>query len=47
MKYQVLEKCTHAVLHNIEKTSNVSRYKFTSIAVYQLVSLYSLSVNLS
>ena len=40
MKYQVLETY-------VEKISNVSRYEFTSIAVYKLVSLYSLSANLS
>ena len=44
MKYQVLEKCTHTV---IQKISNVSWYEFTSIAVYKLVGLYSLSANLS
>ena len=31
----------------VEKISNVSRYKFTSIAVYKLVGLYSLSANFS
>ena len=31
----------------VEKISNVSRYEFTSIAVYKLVGLYSLSANLS
>ena len=31
----------------VVKISNVSRYEFTSIAVYKLVSLYSLSANLS
>ena len=30
----------------VEKISNVSRYEFTSIAVYKLVGLYSLSANL-
>ena len=40
MKYQVLETY-------VEKISNVSRYEFTSIAVYKLVGLYSLSANLS
>ena len=39
MKYQVLETY-------VEKISNVSRYEFTSIAVYKLVGLYSLSANL-
>ena len=31
----------------VEKISDVSRYEFTSIAVYKLVGLYSLSANLS
>ena len=31
----------------VEKISNASRYEFTSIAVYKLVGLYSLSANLS
>ena len=31
----------------VEKISNISWYKFTSIAVYKLVGLYSLSANLS
>ena len=31
----------------VEKISNVSRYEFTSIGVYKLVGLYSLSANLS
>ena len=31
----------------VEKISNVSRYEFTSIAVYKLVGLYSLSANLT
>ena len=40
MKYQVLKKCTRAVLHMyIEKISNISRYEFTSIAVHKLVGL--------
>ena len=33
--------------HYVEKISNVSRYEFTSIAVYKLAGLYSLSANLS
>ena len=40
MKYQVLETY-------VEKISIVSRYEFTSIAVYKLVGIYSLSANLS
>ena len=32
---------------DVEKISNVSKYEFTSIAVYKLVGLYSLSANLS
>ena len=31
----------------VEKIYDVSRYEFTSIAVYKLVGLYSLSANLS
>ena len=31
----------------VEKICNVSKYEFTSIAVYKLVGLYSLSANLS
>ena len=30
----------------VEKICNVSRYEFTSITVYKLVGLYSLSANL-
>ena len=50
MKYQVLEKRRKVHPHCltcVEKISNVSRYEFTSIAVYKLVGLYSLSENLS
>ena len=31
----------------VEKISDISRYEFTSIAVYKLAGLYSLSANLS
>ena len=42
-----IRKVHPCCLTYVEKISNVSRYEFTSIAVYKLVGLYSLSVNLS
>ena len=47
MKYQVLKKLHSRCLTYVEQISNVSTYEFTSIAVYKLVGLYSLSANLS
>ena len=43
IRLKVHQRC----LTYVEKISNVFRYEFTSIAVYKLVGLYSLSANLS
>ena len=42
-----IRKVRPRCLTYVEKISNVSKYEFTSIAVYKLVGLYSLSANLS
>ena len=42
-----IRKVHSRCLAYVEQISNVSRYEFTSIAVYKLVGLYSLSANLS
>ena len=42
-----IRKLHSRYLTYVEQISNVSRYEFTSIVVYKLVGLYSLSANLS